>query len=211
MFPTVQVFPRRKNGETHRNGVVNLSYSDILNLFHLRQDQAAKELGISITALRGACKRLGVPKWPYPRHRDDSDQASDRPDRPHRPQAGEEGSASSTRRVYSADTPTLVDRRSHAGLSDSRSEASAGSAPDIPSDSAASGSEQEEASRSHSRADGDFGLGQGGRTEGVEMLSEPPPSDANVASSEPGEGGRLDPAFIRWFLIQKDECGEDEL
>ena len=167
--------------------------------------------GISITALRGACKRLGVPKWPYPRHRDDSDQASDRPDRPHRPQAGEEESTSSTRRVYSSDAPILVDRSSHVGLSDSRSELSAGSAPDTPSDSAASGSEQGGASRSHSSADGDSGLGQGGRTEGVEMLTEPPPSDANVGSSEPGEGGRLDPGFIRWFLVQKDECGEDEL
>ncbi|EKX35455.1 hypothetical protein GUITHDRAFT_118372 [Guillardia theta CCMP2712] len=34
---------------------------------HMRQEEAAKKLGISVTALRSASKKLGIHKWPYSR------------------------------------------------------------------------------------------------------------------------------------------------
>ncbi|EKX49428.1 hypothetical protein GUITHDRAFT_104957 [Guillardia theta CCMP2712] len=48
---------------------VSLTYNDIVSLFHLRQIEAAEFLGISLTSLKKACRRVGVSKWPYSRTR----------------------------------------------------------------------------------------------------------------------------------------------
>eukprot|EP00960_Hanusia_phi_P044016 756411-Hanusia_phi.AAC.2 len=66
-----RVFPRRKRGENGeveraRNGIT-LSHQDLTALFHLRQSDAAQQLGISLTALKSACRHVGIMKWPYVR------------------------------------------------------------------------------------------------------------------------------------------------
>ncbi|EKX44479.1 hypothetical protein GUITHDRAFT_152975, partial [Guillardia theta CCMP2712] len=45
-------------------------------LFHLRQGEAANHLGISLTALKNACKRLDIKKWPYVRQKEGRGQVS---------------------------------------------------------------------------------------------------------------------------------------
>mmetsp|Transcript_24458 Transcript_24458/g.55161 ORF Transcript_24458/g.55161 Transcript_24458/m.55161 type:complete len:140 (-) Transcript_24458:101-520(-) len=65
-----RIFPRRKAGETpsaSNKSVVTLSKKDISLLFHLKQGDAANRLGISLTALKKACRRVGIDKWPYVR------------------------------------------------------------------------------------------------------------------------------------------------
>ncbi|EKX37575.1 hypothetical protein GUITHDRAFT_116214 [Guillardia theta CCMP2712] len=73
MKPSVHVvFPRRKRGQsmpTNRDAI-GLDASSITSLFHLRQTEAAKHLGISLTAMKNACRSLGINKWPYSRNRD---------------------------------------------------------------------------------------------------------------------------------------------
>uniref|UniRef100_A0A7S0F1T5 RWP-RK domain-containing protein n=1 Tax=Hanusia phi TaxID=3032 RepID=A0A7S0F1T5_9CRYP len=64
-----RIVPRRKAGEfgasTSAKDAITLTERDIVSLFSLRQGDAARHLGISLTALKAACRRLGVPKWPY--------------------------------------------------------------------------------------------------------------------------------------------------
>eukprot|EP00960_Hanusia_phi_P070787 767398-Hanusia_phi.AAC.3 len=74
MNKTAIVLPRKQNGE----GVVSkdpvcLDMARISSLFKMRQVDAAKHLGISLSALRNACRHVGLEKWPYSRNRDKSD------------------------------------------------------------------------------------------------------------------------------------------
>jgi len=67
----VQVIPRRKRGEpadVNRKGV-KLGISEIKEYFHMRQSEAAKRLGISLTAMKSACRRIGLTRWPYARRK----------------------------------------------------------------------------------------------------------------------------------------------
>ncbi|EKX33618.1 hypothetical protein GUITHDRAFT_155982 [Guillardia theta CCMP2712] len=69
-----RVFPRRKRGEPGcyskgRDGI-RLGYEDITGLFHMRQTEAAKYLGISLTTMKSVCRRVGITRWPYSRQRD---------------------------------------------------------------------------------------------------------------------------------------------
>ena len=66
-----KVFPRRKKGELERSNSTSLSLTlkDVKGLFHLRQSDAARTLGISLTAMKNACRRLGIWRWPYSRQR----------------------------------------------------------------------------------------------------------------------------------------------
>eukprot|EP00960_Hanusia_phi_P068199 766785-Hanusia_phi.AAC.1 len=48
---------------------MHLQLSDIVALFHLRQAEAAKILGISLSAMKNACRRVGITRWPYSRSR----------------------------------------------------------------------------------------------------------------------------------------------
>ena len=70
----ISVFPRRKIGglapSKHR-APVTLDYQALEGLFDLPQPDAARELGIALTTLKHACRRLGVSRWPYSRKRMD--------------------------------------------------------------------------------------------------------------------------------------------
>ncbi|EKX30977.1 hypothetical protein GUITHDRAFT_122818 [Guillardia theta CCMP2712] len=41
----------------------------IRSLFYLKQEDAAVQLGISLTSLKTACRKLGISRWPYSRTR----------------------------------------------------------------------------------------------------------------------------------------------
>eukprot|EP00960_Hanusia_phi_P054780 762772-Hanusia_phi.AAC.1 len=65
-----EVFPRKRKGEIEKFKMpITLDMAKISNLFHLRQTEAAQQLGISLTALKNACRRVGLAKWPYSRKR----------------------------------------------------------------------------------------------------------------------------------------------
>eukprot|EP00960_Hanusia_phi_P051747 760993-Hanusia_phi.AAC.2 len=74
-----RIVPRRKHEQLSFIGKkkeIAITADKIRSLFHLRQSDAAKNLvegrdclGISLTALKGACRVLGVGKWPYSRTR----------------------------------------------------------------------------------------------------------------------------------------------
>ncbi|EKX41214.1 hypothetical protein GUITHDRAFT_153887 [Guillardia theta CCMP2712] len=46
---------------------INLKLKDISKFFHLRQSEAAKQLGISLTSLKSSCRRFGILRWPSAR------------------------------------------------------------------------------------------------------------------------------------------------
>ncbi|EKX37966.1 hypothetical protein GUITHDRAFT_115937 [Guillardia theta CCMP2712] len=50
--------------------MVQLSLPLLSSLFHLKQPLAADSLGISLTSLKTACRRLGLRRWPYERDRE---------------------------------------------------------------------------------------------------------------------------------------------
>jgi hypothetical protein len=68
----VSLYPRRKHGgcppAKHRTPVT-LDYETLESLFDMPQPDAARELGIALTTLKHACRRLGVTRWPYSRKR----------------------------------------------------------------------------------------------------------------------------------------------
>ncbi|EKX37010.1 hypothetical protein GUITHDRAFT_116875 [Guillardia theta CCMP2712] len=47
------------------NFAVNISVETLEQLFHLRQDEAANTLGVSLTSFKLACRKLGLDRWPY--------------------------------------------------------------------------------------------------------------------------------------------------
>ena len=69
----VWIYPRRKAGEedagTPAKGrpAMQLGYSAVAALFDMTQAEAAQRLGISITALKGVSRKLGISRWPYKR------------------------------------------------------------------------------------------------------------------------------------------------
>ena len=67
---SVLLFPRRKAGDPTRQkfqGVypMCIERDSIVALFDSPQAQAAQHLGISITALKQVCRKLGVSRWPF--------------------------------------------------------------------------------------------------------------------------------------------------
>jgi len=95
---SVYVFPRRKAGEKDRLPIrgrlsIRVDRRSICLLFGIRQTEAAKRLAISLTALKQACRRLGIDRWPYrrpykrgshyqPRTRQDAIATEDEPNAP---------------------------------------------------------------------------------------------------------------------------------
>ncbi|EKX42651.1 hypothetical protein GUITHDRAFT_111330 [Guillardia theta CCMP2712] len=61
----IKIFPRRKQGQPSRGPDVYLTHDRLASFFHMRQKDAAEKLGISLTAMRSACRRLGIERWPY--------------------------------------------------------------------------------------------------------------------------------------------------
>jgi len=80
MYPRVQVFPRKKAGQSTRSNPLFLSESDISSLFHMKQAEAANHLGLSVTALKNACRKLGIMKWPYQKDKTDDCETSSNDD-----------------------------------------------------------------------------------------------------------------------------------
>ncbi|EKX38482.1 hypothetical protein GUITHDRAFT_115446 [Guillardia theta CCMP2712] len=117
MYPRVQIFPRRKQGEEVRSKPVFLSESDVSSLFHLRQPDAANQLGISVTALKNACRRLGITEWPYKKKpMDDPSESQDTEAAPSSPAATSPASLSASRSSGSNSmlpTTVMFDRTSY--------------------------------------------------------------------------------------------------
>eukprot|EP00960_Hanusia_phi_P041445 754994-Hanusia_phi.AAC.2 len=67
--PVVTVKGRTRLARETGIGRVNLDLNALEQLFHYRQEDAAAMLGISMTSLKIACRRLGVSRWPYSRSR----------------------------------------------------------------------------------------------------------------------------------------------
>ena len=86
---SVSLFPRRKkcmenspglarslsrsksNPDSHRSGTtvpLTICRQEVTKRFHMKQNEAAMELGISLTALKKVCRKMGVPRWPYTKH-----------------------------------------------------------------------------------------------------------------------------------------------
>ncbi|EKX35385.1 hypothetical protein GUITHDRAFT_118406 [Guillardia theta CCMP2712] len=65
----VIVQPRPRDGSSTLNppSPVDLDQNAIVSLFHLRQTDAARRLGLSLSSLKVACRRIGINKWPYNR------------------------------------------------------------------------------------------------------------------------------------------------
>jgi hypothetical protein len=68
----VWIYPRRKAGESgatpaRGRNPVQLTRSAVAALFPTPQADAAQVLGISITALKAVCRKLGISRWPYMR------------------------------------------------------------------------------------------------------------------------------------------------
>mmetsp|Transcript_42272 Transcript_42272/g.133172 ORF Transcript_42272/g.133172 Transcript_42272/m.133172 type:complete len:157 (-) Transcript_42272:394-864(-) len=65
---TVRLFPRKKKGCTSPNVRELVVDKDTLNMYiHLPQAEAAHKLGISLSALKSVCRRVGLSRWPYKR------------------------------------------------------------------------------------------------------------------------------------------------
>lgn len=75
-IPQVKLFPRRKAGhnEVHEKGrpPVKVSVETIEAMFCMPQAAACKVLGISLTALKQVCRKLGITRWPYQRRKRDT-------------------------------------------------------------------------------------------------------------------------------------------
>eukprot|EP00961_Rhodomonas_salina_P178291 2404702-Rhodomonas_salina.3 len=62
----VALYPRKKRGlESPSQDAVILDKKALSALYHLPLKEAAKALGICPTAIKTACRKLGLPKWPY--------------------------------------------------------------------------------------------------------------------------------------------------
>merc|ERR1719183_3381279 len=61
------IFPRRKQGQHARTNSqpVVMNEATLSQLFTLPLHKAAIQLGISATAMKSACRKLGIKKWPY--------------------------------------------------------------------------------------------------------------------------------------------------
>ncbi|MGB1593610.1 MAG: RWP-RK domain-containing protein, partial [Promethearchaeia archaeon] len=67
----VHLFPRRKAGDEtfpeKGRRPVEVDLRMIQGLFGVPQPDAAAALGVSLTALKQVCRKLGIPRWPYQR------------------------------------------------------------------------------------------------------------------------------------------------
>ncbi|EKX36737.1 hypothetical protein GUITHDRAFT_145487 [Guillardia theta CCMP2712] len=64
---TVTVHPRRKSGSYRDSPVVTVTLERLSKLYGHSVEEAARQLGLSATALRRVCRKLGINKWPYER------------------------------------------------------------------------------------------------------------------------------------------------
>ncbi|EKX33672.1 hypothetical protein GUITHDRAFT_120120 [Guillardia theta CCMP2712] len=65
---SVKIVPRRRKFESRNRRPPTLVSADAVRaLMHLSQREAAEQLDISLTALKSACKKMGITGWPYTR------------------------------------------------------------------------------------------------------------------------------------------------
>eukprot|EP00960_Hanusia_phi_P040738 754622-Hanusia_phi.AAC.3 len=67
MEPSVVVAPRVRTGNSSPPSEVKLDRETLEPLFNLKQEIAAEKLGICLTSLKSACRKLGIQRWPYSR------------------------------------------------------------------------------------------------------------------------------------------------
>eukprot|EP00960_Hanusia_phi_P049378 759523-Hanusia_phi.AAC.4 len=67
----VNARPRNANGYVTVKKV-QLEESVLRPLFGIRQEDAAQYLGVSLSSLKSACRRLGINRWPYTRSRQET-------------------------------------------------------------------------------------------------------------------------------------------
>ena len=78
----VWLFPRRKLGQGATTSTekgrapLKVGIESIQPLFGLPQKDAAKALGISLTALKQVCRKLGIVRWPYWRKKKEKGKAA---------------------------------------------------------------------------------------------------------------------------------------
>ncbi|EKX51101.1 hypothetical protein GUITHDRAFT_103020 [Guillardia theta CCMP2712] len=71
----IRIFPRTKKGDlkklhkTRGRAPLTFDIDYITSLFDVPQEKAAKTLGISLAAIKRACRQLGIERWPYKRPR----------------------------------------------------------------------------------------------------------------------------------------------
>eukprot|EP00960_Hanusia_phi_P040085 754241-Hanusia_phi.AAC.1 len=66
----MELSPRDSASQKYRCGKTqDLTKQDLQELFCMKEKEASEFLGISITAMKKACRRLGIQKWPYSRSR----------------------------------------------------------------------------------------------------------------------------------------------
>ena len=77
----VRLFPRRKSGDPRSNhprgrAPLQVDVQALANLSDRPQTEAAKHFGISITALKQICRKLGMERWPYTRKKKQGSRAA---------------------------------------------------------------------------------------------------------------------------------------
>eukprot|EP00960_Hanusia_phi_P063005 765330-Hanusia_phi.AAC.2 len=66
--PSVTVHARSKLYNSYGPMPVRVDERLLARLYDRRQEDAAKILGMSLTSLKMACRRLGIKRWPYSRY-----------------------------------------------------------------------------------------------------------------------------------------------
>jgi len=66
-YHSITVQARRMIGSKRHTYDVKLDLQTISPLFARRQEEAAAFLGLSLTSLKAACRKLGIFRWPYTR------------------------------------------------------------------------------------------------------------------------------------------------
>ncbi|EKX49895.1 hypothetical protein GUITHDRAFT_104293 [Guillardia theta CCMP2712] len=61
----VTINARSRHGLLRKIKSVQIDLNLLSSMFHMRQDNAARSLGVSLTSLKIACRRLGLSRWPY--------------------------------------------------------------------------------------------------------------------------------------------------
>jgi hypothetical protein len=62
----IALYPRKKRGRAYAtHEAVILDRKTLEKFYHLPLKEAATEFGICPTAIKTACRKLGLPKWPY--------------------------------------------------------------------------------------------------------------------------------------------------
>mmetsp|Transcript_26310 Transcript_26310/g.86451 ORF Transcript_26310/g.86451 Transcript_26310/m.86451 type:complete len:188 (+) Transcript_26310:122-685(+) len=67
MEPSVIVSPRVRGASSSSAADVKLDLQTLQPLFSMKQEVAAERLGICLTSLKSACRKLGIRRWPYSR------------------------------------------------------------------------------------------------------------------------------------------------